>query len=75
MKSKTFSKKLSLNKKTIARLNNNVMDNVYGGYWSLLIISECLGCITVDFGCNTVNQTNCNSKPCCAHQEAGGVID
>jgi hypothetical protein len=67
MKSKKFSKKLSLNKKTIARLNNNVMDNVYGGYWTKLFVTECIGC-------NTIHQTNCNSKPCCV-QENGGVID
>ena len=61
MKSKKFSKKLSLNKKTIARLNNNVMDKVYGGYWTKPFDTECV--------------TNCrNSDPCCI-QKGGGVID
>ena len=32
MKSKTFSIKLSLNKKTIANLKNKEMKNVIGGY-------------------------------------------
>ena len=31
MKSKAFSKKLSLNKKTVANLNNKEMQGIYGG--------------------------------------------
>jgi hypothetical protein len=31
MKTKTFSKKLELNKKTISNLDNNEMDAVHGG--------------------------------------------
>jgi len=31
MKTKTFSKKLSLNKKTVADLNNKDMQSVHGG--------------------------------------------
>jgi bacteriocin-like protein len=32
MKAKTFSKKLVLNKKTIANLNNNEMKKINGGW-------------------------------------------
>ena len=56
MKTKKFDKKLVLNKKTIADLSGDVMDKVYGGFWSFPIYTEC--------------QTDCHhdSLPCCKDQ-------
>jgi hypothetical protein len=62
MKSGKLSMKLRLNKKTIARLNKNVMDEVYGGYWSKPFGTECV--------------TDCGlSMPCCRQEEDGRVIN
>ncbi len=48
MKTKKFSKKLSLNKKTIADLNSNEMKEVHGG--QLAIFTEtCRSCYGSDY--------------------------
>lgn len=54
MKSKQFSKKLTLNKKTIVHLNNDMMEKVYGGYISVRPLSVCPMCPA------TVHLTNCH---------------
>jgi natural product precursor len=54
MKSKTFNKKLSLNKKTVVNLEGKEMTEVLGGdVWSKLVWS-CSNCVT-----------RCGSNPCC----------
>ena len=50
MKSKVFSKKLSLNKKTVANLNNKEMQDIYGGetveptVCKTRCITDCVAC-------------------------------
>ena len=44
MKSRKFSKKLTLNKKTIVHLNNDVMEKVYGGVKTIAHLSVCPIC-------------------------------
>jgi hypothetical protein len=58
MKSKTFRKKLTLNKKTIADLNMGKMNKVYGGILESYNQTACTceitgGCCT--YGCPTEN--------------------
>ncbi|NIM16932.1 MAG: rSAM-modified peptide [Candidatus Aminicenantes bacterium] len=58
MKTKKFSEKLKLNKKTIAHLDNDEMNVVYGGIRTALcpswIKSQC-GCVTDEPTCDTYN--------------------
>ena len=49
MKTKKFSKKLSLNKKTIADLDNGKMKGVYGGVLQS-VNTDCASCFYT--GCN-----------------------
>ena len=63
MKSKSFNKKLSLNKKTVANINESHMNNVKGGETTLTcgacktIVScwetQCKTCITLCEACYT----------------------
>jgi len=57
MKTKKFSKKLTLNKKTIADLNNGEMKNVHGGgdeqQPASYLLSGCMGCPTYPTVCDT----------------------
>jgi natural product precursor len=58
MKTKTFSKKLSLNKKTVADLNNREMQGVHGGATEK---SVCITrCVT---NCDLCTMTRCSF--CC----------
>jgi len=63
MKAKDFSKKLILNKKTIANLNKKEMENVEGGEQPITAGTWCDGscCIVVggDSGCLTVYPKYC----------------
>jgi natural product precursor len=56
MKTKNFSVKLKLNKKTIAHLDNDEMKVFYGGRRTALcpswIKTDC-GCVTVELTCDT----------------------
>ena len=52
MKTKKLSKKLSLNRKTIANLNGDMMGNVYGGMYTIPAIT----CVTCD---RSVCPTHC----------------
>ncbi|MCU0288075.1 MAG: class I lanthipeptide [Acidobacteria bacterium] len=66
MKPKNFNKKLMLNKKTVAHLDNNEMNKAHGGVHP----SAIGGCPTYGRGscpteCYTV-EYNPNSAPCCA---------
>ena len=54
MKSKKFSKKLTLNKKTIVHLNNDVMEKVHGGVVTVHNLSICPICPA------TVHLSNCH---------------
>ena len=61
MKSKKLHKKLALNKKIIAHLNDGNLKHVYGG---ITIPLPTTGPILP--GCRvTVCETVCNSNPCC----------
>lgn len=53
MKIKNFNKKLVLNKKTIANLNNSQMEAAYGG--AAVTLTDGSACDSV-----------CGSDPCCA---------
>jgi hypothetical protein len=56
MKPKAFSKKLVLNKKTIARLNNGDMKHAYGGTAAAFAIgdaTECTNCTWTGDCCQT----------------------
>ncbi len=51
MKTKSFGKKLLLNKKTVANLENKEMQGIYGGATEKTIcfsacVTDCLGCDT-----------------------------
>jgi hypothetical protein len=61
MKSKKFSMKLTLNKKTIANLNDNAMKEVHGG---IETISACPipACIVSHTYCHTSCATDCYSE-------------
>jgi hypothetical protein len=59
MKTKTFVKKLILNKKTVTNLDNLAMNDVQGGAINLSRISYCVGCPTVTT-CNTCAPVTCN---------------
>jgi len=52
MNAKKFDKKLALNKKTIADLNNKEMKKVFGG------LNYTPGCTWGDFECNSMNPCN-----------------
>lgn len=58
MKTKNFSKRLVLNKKTVANLNNHDMKNIYGGRETGA--TECVtNCQTNCFRCNTKFPLSC----------------
>lgn len=59
MKPKTFSRKLSLNKKTIAHLNGKEMKKAHGGY----IPPDTRLCIAT--GSCPTNNTNAGGACCC----------
>lgn len=59
MKTKKIEKKLVLNKKTIAGLNNGVLKNAHGGWQTY--VQENSGCPTACPLCTAVN-TNCFSN-------------
>ncbi len=59
MKSKTFNKKLSLKKETIANLKSKEMGNVNGGYVTFIQCSNPKPCAA------TRDETACGSNPCC----------
>lgn len=67
MKTKKFSKKLLLNKKTIADLNNVKLKNVPGGGHDTVYIT-CPPCIVTDDGCTysceTCNPATYSGNPC-----------
>jgi hypothetical protein len=69
MKTKKFNKRLALNKKTIADLNNSQMDAVYGGDLGSKPFTVCcpteLTCFNSCGG--TACESVCNSLPCCDH--------
>jgi hypothetical protein len=63
MKTKKFSRKLMLNKKTVANLNGNLMGRVRGGYQNTQTDSCCL----VHTDCPDCTQTcNCPTDVTCA---------
>ena len=61
MKTKKFSKKLELNKKTIANLNNEALNSVKGGRVTVTCPDECItnepGCTAA--GCITIVEPEC----------------
>ncbi len=64
MKPKKLSKKLSLNRKTIANLTGNVMTNVKGG-GTITTVSLCeTKCTCIDTICGNTCPTNCGSCNC-----------
>ena len=56
MKSKKFTKKLNLNKKTIADLNNDEMNKAHGRGPASQIVSDCSCLLT---GCCPTQVTDC----------------
>lgn len=59
MKTINFTKKLSLNKKTVVNLENDELKQVHGGIDLSVRWTNCLECTGSQ--CFTV----CNSRPCC----------
>jgi bacteriocin-like protein len=58
MKTKTFSKKLSLNKKTVANLNDKEMQGIYGG--ETLELTVCITrCGVSDCACTFTRCSDC----------------
>jgi hypothetical protein len=65
MKPKKFNKKLALNKKTIANLNNREMAVAIGGITQSITFTRCETCRRdCTKTCDTCWETNC-SNPCC----------
>lgn len=59
MEKKEFKKKLSLNKQTIDKLNNDLLNGIKGGY-EITNISLCGNCeITIYPGCPGTIETGC----------------
>jgi hypothetical protein len=69
MKTKNFSKKLTLNKKTISHLNGDQMKIFHAGgdvpLSPIHVESYCVVCPTWGLTCVSGCVTNCNSDPCC----------
>jgi len=59
MKTINFTKKLSLNKKTVVNLENDELKQVHGGIGLSVRWSNCLECS------GSQCQTICTSMPCC----------
>jgi hypothetical protein len=55
MKAKNFSKKLKLNKKTVANLNNGEMEAVHGGGGNSAPWTNCPSCMITRCGCPTTS--------------------
>ena len=72
MKPKVFSKKLSLNKKTIAHLNGNDMKEAHGGIGKSAEYSNCIDC-TVTCGTCFTDCGTCNTK--CGSCDTNQTID
>jgi len=68
MKAKKITKKLSLNKKTVADLNHGELKNAQGGYGLSVNYSNCLACthscVATCVTC-TSNETNHPQLNCC----------
>jgi hypothetical protein len=75
MKTKTFKKKLTLNKKTVVNLNNSELNDVKGGCATevqscplpntsnyMMICETCCGTCS---GCKTLPLTNCTCNDSC----------
>lgn len=73
MKPKKINEKLTLNKKTIARLNGMEMDNLKGGATTVtIVVSACL-CDTYEpsncvYSCPSVYQTCSDPEFTCRHR-------
>ena len=67
MRTKKFSKKLMLNKKTVAHLDNNEMNAAHGGiHPSLIGTCPTYGKASCPTICYTIDYTDHLSDPCCA---------
>ena len=53
MKTKKFSKKLTLKKETIANLKNDEMNGIYGGHDATIPWSDCILCTGLPKYCIT----------------------
>jgi hypothetical protein len=67
MKTKKFNKRLALNKKTIADLNDSQKDAVYGGDLASKLFSACCPTAHTCFNScgGTACESVCGSDPCC----------
>ncbi len=62
MKTKKFSKKLALNKRTIAKLNSDGMDAIFGGIGETYGAGTCPGGQTECMCASRFNPTTCLSE-------------